>query len=33
MIEEWNVGRVGDKGKNNYVKVETRLDRHSKVDF
>ena len=33
MMESWNVGIVGDEGKDNYVRVETRFDRHPKINL
>jgi hypothetical protein len=33
MMESWNVGIAGDEGNDNYVRVETRLDRHPKVNL
>jgi hypothetical protein len=33
MMESWNVGIAGDGGKDNYVRVETRFDRHFKINL
>ncbi len=33
MMESWKIGIAGDEGKDNYVRVETRFDRHPKINL